>query len=166
VDTKTALLRKELVGDGQFNMQDFGPNGLTCPLDPSWKVYGVIADECSVFKSAVQPMKFSFQARKFEAGISEMPKLETYSIVFKNGDDTRQDSLVNNMVAIMDYLLKQVRYDFKLTPFKVLAASPNDGILEFVPSKTVTAAQEISNGNLYVYLTSLDSDPVRQKEIL
>lgn len=66
----------------------------------------------------------------------------------------------------MDYLLKQVRYDFKLTPFKVLAASPNDGILEFVPSKTVTAAQEISNGNLYVYLTSLDSDPVRQKEIL
>ncbi len=166
MDGKTAVLRKELVGDGQFNMQDFGNNGLTCPLDPTIKVYGVIADECSVFKSAVQPMKFSFHARKFEAGRTEQPKLETYSIVFKNGDDTRQDSLINNMVAIMDYLLKQVMYDCKFTPFKVLAASPDDGILEFVPSKTVTAAQEISNGNLQNYLTSLDSDPTRQKEIL
>jgi len=106
-------------------------------------------------------MKMSFRARKFEAGQTELPKLETYSIVFKNGDDTRQDSLINNMVAIMDNLLKQVRYDFKFTPFKVLAASPDDGILEFVPSETVTAAQKISNGNLQNYLTSLDSDPNR-----
>lgn len=41
----------------------------------------------------------------------------------------------------MDYLLKQINLNFKLTPFKVLAASPNDGILEFVPSETVTVAQ-------------------------
>lgn len=87
-------------------------------------------------------MKMSFRSRRFTPDLNgAFPEEEIYSIVFKNGDDTRQDSLVNNMVAIMDYLLKQVRYDFKLTPFKVLAASPNDGILEFVPSKTVTVAQ-------------------------
>lgn len=34
-------------------MLDFGPTGLTCPLDPTVKLYGVIPDECNVFKSAV-----------------------------------------------------------------------------------------------------------------
>ena len=37
-----------------------------------------------------------------------MSELETYSILFKNGDDTRQEALVNNMVAIMEYLLQQI----------------------------------------------------------
>lgn len=152
-------------------MADFGPDGLTCPLDPSIKLYGVVAKSCSVFKSAVQPMKMTFTSRKFSIdreirATQEFPELGQYSVVFKNGDDTRQDSLVNNMVAIMDYLLKQVRYDFKFTPFKVLAASPNDGILEFVPSRTITEAQNLSNGNLQTYLIGLNSDPVKQKKIL
>lgn len=51
---KTEMLRRELVGGGtgEHNMEDFG-EGLTCPLDPKVKLYGVIAKECSVFKSAV-----------------------------------------------------------------------------------------------------------------
>jgi phosphatidylinositol 3-kinase len=67
VDGKTDVLRRELIGDGTGNhkMVDFGPNGLTCPLDPNVKLYGVIAKDCSVFKSAVQPMKMTFTARKF-----------------------------------------------------------------------------------------------------
>jgi len=70
------------------------------------------------------------------------------------------------MVAMMDHLLKQVRLDFKFTPFKVLAASPDDGILEFVPSDTITVAQNKNNGNLHAYLTSLDSNQEKQKAIL
>lgn len=152
-------------------MSDFGGTGLTCPLDPTIKLYGVVAKSCTVFKSAVQPMKMTFISRQFSAdreirANQEMPELSQYSIVFKNGDDTRQDMLVNNMVAIMDHLLKQVNYDCKLTPFKVNACSPDDGILEFVPSRTITEAQSMSNGNLYNYLSGLDSDPVKQKNIL
>ena len=70
------------------------------------------------------------------------------------------------MIAMMDYLLKQVRLDFKFTPYKVLPASPDDGFLEFVPSETITVAQREGNGNLHTYLTSLDSNPDKQKSIL
>ncbi len=67
---------------------------------------------------------------------------------------------------MMDHILKQSNLFFKFTPFKVLAASPNDGILEFVPSDTITVAQNKNNGNLHAYLTSLDKDKDKQKEIL
>lgn len=171
------MLRKEIIGDGtgKHDMREFknaqGRDGLTCPLDPSIKLYAVVKDSCSVFKSAVQPMKMTFTARKFAKNREErksqpLPDLIKYSIVFKNGDDTRQDALVNNMVAVMDYVLKQVRYDFKFTPFKVLAASPDDGILEFVPSSTITVAQKQCNGDLYQYLQGLTNEEEKRKEIL
>ena len=67
------------------------------------------------------------------------------------------------MIAMMDYLLKQVRLDFLFTPYKVLPASPDDGFLEFVPSETITVAQREGNGNLHTYLTSLDSNPENKK---
>ena len=93
---KSDILRRELNGDGTglHKMTEFEDGGLTCPLDPNIKLYGVIPKECNVFKSAVQPMKMTFTCRKFSSNLEErniqsLPELETYSIVFKNGDDTR-----------------------------------------------------------------------------
>jgi len=73
-------------------MMDFGKDGLTLPIDPTIKVYGVVPEKCFVFKSAVQPMKMEFNARIFSKdghATGEMPELTKFSIVFKNGDDTR-----------------------------------------------------------------------------
>ena len=97
MDGKTAFLRDELKGlrSGKHNMLEF-EKPLTCPLDPTVKLYGVKPESCNVFKSAVQPMKMTFNSRKFAAKREDrnpnvLPELGVYSIVFKNGDDTRQD---------------------------------------------------------------------------
>lgn len=54
--------------------------------------------------------------------------------MYKDGDDVRQDQLVLQMIHLMDYILKQINYDFQFTAYKVLAHSEKDGMLEFVPN--------------------------------
>jgi phosphatidylinositol 3-kinase len=57
---------------------------------------------------------------------------QIYSVIFKSGDDVRQDQLVLQIIQLMDNLLKQINLDFKFTAYKVLAFSKDDGMLEFV----------------------------------
>ena len=141
IDKKTALLRQEIVGQNPlYNLQSFGEQGMTLPHEPMIKVYGVDPTSCRIFKSAVQPMKLDFQARKFpedwQPG-NPLPELSRYSMILKNGDDTRQDQLVLTLFTLMDRMLTEVNLDFKFTCYKVLACTKNDGLMEFVPSETV-----------------------------
>jgi phosphatidylinositol 3-kinase len=64
----------------------------------------------------------------------------TYKVIFKTGDDMRQDQLVIQMIRLMDAQLKRVGLDLKLTPYRVLAMSPSTGCMEMVlNSKPVSA---------------------------
>ena len=57
---------------------------------------------------------------------------KTLKIMFKSGDDLRQDQLIMQMLMLMDKVLQQGNMDLGLTTFKVLATSAQSGILEFV----------------------------------
>ena len=97
VDQKTKNLREEIgKAGGKHQMLDFGPDGLTCPLVPNMKLYGVDPERSRIFKSSVQPMQLMFKVRNFSKDSEEresqpQPALEDYGIIFKNGDDLRQD---------------------------------------------------------------------------
>jgi len=52
-----------------------------------------------------------------------------YPVIFKNGDDLRQDQLVIQIISLMDKLLKNENLDLKLTPYKVLPTGRDHGIL-------------------------------------
>ena len=146
-------------------MIDFGPEGLTCPLVSNMKLYGVDPKQSRIFKSSVQPMQLMFKVRNFSQDENErenqpQPELEEYGIIFKNGDDLRQDQLVLLMIRIMDNLLKEINLDFKFTQYKCIAASTQVGFMEFVtPSIPVRAALAESGKNLEKYLKSLSDDP-------
>jgi len=61
-----------------------------------------------------------------------------YKVIFKNGDDLRQDQLILQIIALMNSLLKSINLDLKLTPYRALACGKEDGYLEFCPnSKTI-----------------------------
>jgi phosphatidylinositol 3-kinase len=53
-------------------------------------------------------------------------------VLFKAGDDLRQDQLIVQLVTLMDNLLKQVQVDLALTPYAVLAMSSNGGAQFFI----------------------------------
>lgn len=82
-----------------------------------------VIEECTVFSSAMAPMKLTFS----------VPGGSRFSFLFKSGDDLRQDQMVLEMFDLMDRLLKGVNQDYKLTPYKALACSKSDGFVEFVP---------------------------------
>lgn len=97
---------------------------LPLPLDPSVEIIGVAPEETVVFKSSLHPIKVSF---KTTAG-------RKYPIIFKTGDDLRQDQLVIQIITLMDELLRKENLDLKLSPYKILATSTSAGLSQFVHS--------------------------------
>ena len=114
---------------------------LPLPLDARIEITGIIPEKSSVFKSAMYPLLLTFQCS--DGG--------EYPVIFKDGDDMRQDQLVLQMITLMDRLLRQENLDLKLTPYAVLASGPNQGMAQFVKSKTI-AAIESEFGNVQSYL--------------
>lgn len=116
---------RDYVSDPRNELASFLPTVL--PIDPTVVIVGCVAEECTVFKSSMQPLKIVL---KTQGG-------GTYPIIFKSGDDLRQDQLVIQIIQLMDQLLRNENLDLKLTPYSVLATSPNDGAMQFVPNETV-----------------------------
>ena len=78
---------------------------------------GHTTETAYMFKSAKLPLLLAFHA---ESG-------PDYKIVFKQGDDVRQDQLVINIIQLMDRLLKKEKLDLQLTSYKVLATGSSQG---------------------------------------
>ncbi|OAY34523.1 phosphatidylinositol 3-kinase, root isoform [Manihot esculenta] len=97
------------------------------PLAPGVLITGIVPSESSIFKSALHPLRLTFRT---QCG-------GTCKIIFKKGDDIRQDQLVVQMVSLMDRLLKLENLDLHLTPYKVLATGQDEGMLEFIPSRSL-----------------------------
>ncbi|CAN6446279.1 unnamed protein product [Victoria cruziana] len=97
------------------------------PLAPAMLITGIVPSESSIFKSSLNPLRLTF---RLASGGS-------CKLIFKKGDDLRQDQLVVQMVSLMDRLLKLENLDLHLTPYRVLATGPDEGMLEFIPSSSL-----------------------------
>lgn len=114
---------------------------LPLPLNAKIEITGIIAEKSRVFKSNMFPMLLYFQV----ADGSEYP------VIFKDGDDMRQDQLVIQIFTLMDKLLRKENLDLKVSPYDVLATGPSQGMAQFIPSKTIAAIVS-ENGSLLNYL--------------
>lgn len=115
------------------------------PLDPTIQLMGLIPSTARMFASAVYPCVIEFndyadhianeQAAAAAAAASggkplpPPPKPKTHKIMFKSGDDLRQDQLIMQMISLMDRLLKKVNLDLKLLTYGILAVGQKDGKL-------------------------------------
>ncbi|CAE6425918.1 unnamed protein product [Rhizoctonia solani] len=99
------------------------------------KMYAKVAFEFQ--RQLNEPLKLTFKCAS-ESG----SEVEEYSVIFKNGDDLRQDQLVIQLFTLMDRLLRKENLDLKLTPYDVLATSSMEGMIQFIPSSTIRAIIE------------------------
>ncbi|XP_010269374.1 PREDICTED: phosphatidylinositol 3-kinase, root isoform isoform X2 [Nelumbo nucifera] len=97
------------------------------PLAPRVLITGIVPSESSLFKSALHPLRLTFRTANGSS----------CKVIFKKGDDLRQDQLVIQMVSLMDRLLKLENLDLHLTPYRVLATGQDEGMLEFIPSSSL-----------------------------
>ncbi|KAK3497561.1 kinase-like domain-containing protein [Neurospora hispaniola] len=114
---------KHFLADSKNELVTLDPP-LPLPLDPSVMITGAIPEETIVFKSSLHPIKVAF---KTTSGTK-------YPLIFKTGDDLRQDQLVIQIIMLMDDLLQKENLDLKLSPYKILATSTSAGLSQFVPS--------------------------------
>ncbi|KAG5723857.1 Phosphatidylinositol 3-kinase catalytic subunit type 3 [Termitomyces sp. T112] len=130
---------RSIISDSKNGLASIPP--LPLPLNARLEVTGIIAEKSSVFKSNLFPLLLYFQCTDGTE----------YPVIFKDGDDMRQDQLVIQLFTLMDRLLRKENLDLKLSPYHVLATGPLQGMVQFIPSKTIAAIVS-EHGNLLNYL--------------
>lgn len=125
------------------------------PLNPTIQITGLDPNSARIFASAVYPCRLTFHTQNNEINTDKKIENDSISlselsikdentsksrvieesrvmIIFKSGDDLRQDQLIMQMTNLMDSLLKKVNLDLKMNMYGILAVSKDFGIMEFV----------------------------------
>ncbi|ELP84266.1 phosphatidylinositol 3-kinase class, putative [Entamoeba invadens IP1] len=138
----------------------FSNGAIALPLNPRIYVKGINSKGAFIFKSNKAPLKLPFivdpEMTKIRGGIEYDQK--EFLVIVKHGDDLRQDQLIGQMISLMDRLLKKDLMDLKLTPYHVVATSPVDGMVEFIPSDGM--GDIIKDGTIRDYLMKMNGGSI------
>ncbi|CAG9803397.1 unnamed protein product [Chironomus riparius] len=108
---------------------------VTSPLNPSFRCRSVKKEKCKVMDSKMRPILFQYE--------NIDPSGEDINIIFKNGDDLRQDMLTLQMLRIMDRIWKSYGHDFRLNTYGCISMDRRLGMIEVVlDSETIANIQK------------------------
>uniref|UniRef100_A0A4W4EWU6 phosphatidylinositol-4,5-bisphosphate 3-kinase n=1 Tax=Electrophorus electricus TaxID=8005 RepID=A0A4W4EWU6_ELEEL len=111
---------------------------LHSPLDPQVLLAGVNVERCRYMDSKMKPLWIVYN-NKLLVG-------DTMGIIFKNGDDLRQDMLTLQILRLMDILWKEANLDLRIVPYGCLATGDRTGLIEVVSySETIANIQKNSS---------------------
>ncbi|XP_047459401.1 phosphatidylinositol 4,5-bisphosphate 3-kinase catalytic subunit gamma isoform [Mugil cephalus] len=116
------------------------PNDFLLPFDPRIKVGSVLLDKCKVMASKKKPLWLEF------APMPSPTPATPVGIIFKQGDDLRQDMLVLQTLVIMDSIWQEKSLDLNLIPYGCIATGHNIGMIEIVRDAATIAAVQRSQG--------------------
>ncbi|XP_046678812.1 phosphatidylinositol 4,5-bisphosphate 3-kinase catalytic subunit delta isoform [Homalodisca vitripennis] len=94
------------------------------PLEPSFRCKRIRADKCRVMDSKMRPLWMVFENDDLYG--------DDIYIIFKNGDDLRQDMLTLQMIRIMDRLWKEEGLDLRMNPYGCISTDNRVGLIEVV----------------------------------
>ncbi|XP_023030262.1 phosphatidylinositol 3-kinase 92E [Leptinotarsa decemlineata] len=94
------------------------------PLNPSYRCSRIRLEKCRVMDSKMKPLWIVFEN-------SDTYGEDVY-IIFKNGDDLRQDMLTLQMIRIMDRLWKREGLDLRMNPYGCISLEHRVGMIEVV----------------------------------
>jgi phosphatidylinositol-4,5-bisphosphate 3-kinase catalytic subunit alpha/beta/delta len=97
---------------------------ITSPLNPSFRCKEVRSEKCKVMDSKMRPI-WTVYENVDQHG-------DDINIIFKNGDDLRQDMLTLQMLRIMDRIWKSNGYDFRLNTYSCISMDRRLGMIEVV----------------------------------
>ncbi|OWB58959.1 hypothetical protein B5S28_g5066 [[Candida] boidinii] len=129
------------------SMLNFPP--IPLPIDPQIEVTGLVPEGCSVFKSSMSPLKLTMKVKDNSL----------YRVMYKIGDDLRQDQFVVQIITLMDKILKNENLDLKLKPYKIVALGSVEGFIEFVPNSSLSSILAQYNNSILTFLQLHNPDP-------
>jgi phosphatidylinositol-4,5-bisphosphate 3-kinase len=126
-----------------FEMDDYKDclNGVLNPLRLSVSLGKLRIDDCKIKNSAKRPLWLVWENGDISAFRSRYTS-NIHEIIFKNGDDLRQDMLTLQVITIMDSIWRSEGLDLKMLPYTCLATGKQVGLIEVVKdAKTVMNLQ-------------------------
>uniref|UniRef100_A0A8C4U3Y7 phosphatidylinositol-4,5-bisphosphate 3-kinase n=1 Tax=Falco tinnunculus TaxID=100819 RepID=A0A8C4U3Y7_FALTI len=113
---------------------------LQSPLNPNIILAEVCVDQCTFMDSKMKPLWIVFNNEETGGG--------GVGIIFKNGDDLRQDMLTLQMIQLMDILWKQEGLDLRMTPYGCLSTGDKTGLIEVVMHSDTIANIQLNKSNM------------------
>ncbi|XP_055966949.1 phosphatidylinositol 4,5-bisphosphate 3-kinase catalytic subunit delta isoform isoform X1 [Sorex fumeus] len=114
---------------------------LQSPLDPSTLLAEVCVDQCTFMDSKMKPLWVVYSNEQAGGHGS-------VGLIFKNGDDLRQDMLTLQMIQLMDVLWKQEGLDLRMTPYGCLSTGDRTGLIEVVLRSDTIANIQLNKSNM------------------
>ncbi|XP_070766058.1 phosphatidylinositol 4,5-bisphosphate 3-kinase catalytic subunit gamma isoform [Enoplosus armatus] len=116
------------------------PGEFLLPFDPRIKVGQILLDKCKVMASKKKPLWLEFSP--MPSPVSATP----VGIIFKQGDDLRQDMLIIQTLVVMDSIWQEKSLDLNLVPYGCISTGHNIGMIEIVRNAVTIAAVQKSHG--------------------
>uniref|UniRef100_A0A672LGG3 phosphatidylinositol-4,5-bisphosphate 3-kinase n=1 Tax=Sinocyclocheilus grahami TaxID=75366 RepID=A0A672LGG3_SINGR len=95
---------------------------------------------CTYMNSKMKPLWIVYNNKLLEG--------DTVDIIFKNGDDLRQDMLTLQILRLMDLLWKEAKLDLRIVPYGCLATGDHSGLIEVVSSADTIANIQKTSSNM------------------
>ena len=107
------------------------PPGLVLPLNQEFHIGGIDVARCGYKDSSKLPLYIVLT--NAEAGC------EPFHLIFKEGDDLRQDCLTLQMIRLMDKMWRAAGLDLEMSPYRTLCVGATTGLIEVVRHAKTTA---------------------------
>ncbi|XP_053338796.1 phosphatidylinositol 4,5-bisphosphate 3-kinase catalytic subunit gamma isoform [Clarias gariepinus] len=118
------------------------PPEFQVPFDPRVRAGSIILKECKVMASKKKPLWLEFSHVESEASAG-CP----VGIIFKQGDDLRQDMLIIQTLMVMESIWQENCLDLNLMPYGCISTGYQIGMIEIVrDAVTIAAIQRIQGG--------------------
>ncbi|XP_077370871.1 phosphatidylinositol 4,5-bisphosphate 3-kinase catalytic subunit delta isoform [Festucalex cinctus] len=114
-------------------------SNLLSPLNPSVILAEICADKCRFMDSKMKPLWLMYK--------SPWTQGDMVGIIFKNGDDLRQDMLTLQMIRLMENLWKKEGLDLRMIPYGCLSTGNKMGFIEVVKNSDTIANIQRNNSN-------------------
>uniref|UniRef100_A0A4W3IZ67 Phosphatidylinositol 4-phosphate 3-kinase C2 domain-containing subunit alpha n=1 Tax=Callorhinchus milii TaxID=7868 RepID=A0A4W3IZ67_CALMI len=129
----------------QVTLQE-GMEGVQCslkhkfrlPLNPSLVAKELNVKACSFFNSNAVPLKVAL--------VNADPLGDEINVMFKVGEDLRQDMLALQMIKIMDKIWLQEGLDLRMVIFKCISTGKDQGMVELVPASETLRKIQVEYG--------------------
>ncbi|KAL6038859.1 hypothetical protein STEG23_032590 [Scotinomys teguina] len=113
---------------------------LQSPLNPCVILSELYVEKCKYMDSKMKPLWLVYSSRAFGE--------DSVGVIFKNGDDLRQDMLTLQMLRLMDLLWKEAGLDLRMLPYGCLATGDRSGLIEVVSTSETIADIQLNSSNV------------------
>lgn len=144
-------VRDFLKNDSDFSkLQSFKPTPL--PLDPTLIAVGIDSEDVKVFQSKLCPVMLTFHLQDGSR----------YRVIFKIGDDMRQDQLIIQLFEVMNHIFMHASLKLPITAYKTLAFTSDFGCCQFIENSS--AIRDIKDKGMTIRdFLEEDKQPIEPK---